>query len=114
VGALREAPRPDSVTYRHHVDINVGGGAFSDRPRRQRRPRTLGALWGTPIRLLPSSSKTRRPQLDKVIYTLTNPIGLVDKADQWPGATALPSILRAKPIVAARPEHYFRGDDNGW
>jgi REP element-mobilizing transposase RayT len=52
-------------------------------------------------------------QLDKLIYALTNPVGLVDKADQWPGATALPSILRSKPIVAARPEHFFRDDDNG-
>ena len=44
---------------------------------------------------------------------LTNPVGLVDKAGEWPGATALPAILTAKPIVAARPEHFFRDDDNG-
>jgi hypothetical protein len=27
-------------------------------------------------------------QLDKVVYTLTNPVGLVDKAADWPGDTA--------------------------
>jgi hypothetical protein len=53
-------------------------------------------------------------QLDKLVYILANPVGLVEKAADWPGATALQSILTGKPIVATRPKHFFRdGDDGG-
>jgi len=52
-------------------------------------------------------------QLDKVVYILTNPVGLVDKAAAWPGPTALHSILSDKPIVATRPKHFFRDQERG-
>jgi hypothetical protein len=52
-------------------------------------------------------------QLDKLIYVLTNPIGLVEKANHWPGATSLHSILTDQPIVANRPKHFFRDHDDG-
>ncbi|MES1204854.1 MAG: hypothetical protein ABUS79_02850 [Pseudomonadota bacterium] len=52
-------------------------------------------------------------QLDKLIYILTNPIGLVERADEWPGATGLHAIVTGRPIVATRPKHFFRGDDDG-
>ena len=47
-------------------------------------------------------------QLDKLIYVLTNPVGLVRKADDWPGATALSAILSGQPVVATRPAHFPR------
>jgi putative transposase len=53
-------------------------------------------------------------QLDKVTYVLANPIGLVQRAGEWPGATALHGILMDRPIVATRPKHFFRdGTDGG-
>ena len=52
-------------------------------------------------------------QLDKVIYTLTNPVGLVEKAADWPGATAIHAVLNGATVVAKRPEHFFRKEDNG-
>jgi REP element-mobilizing transposase RayT len=52
-------------------------------------------------------------QLDKVVYTLTNPVGLVDSAADWPGATALPAVLSGTTVVAKRPEHFFRTQDDG-
>jgi putative transposase len=52
-------------------------------------------------------------QLDKVVYTLTNPVGLVGKAAEWPGATSLHVALNGKTEVAKRPEHFFRTEDAG-
>lgn len=52
-------------------------------------------------------------QLDKVTYVLANPVGLVAKASEWPGATALHAIVSDAPIVAARPKHFFRDDAAG-
>ena len=52
-------------------------------------------------------------QLDKLVYTLTNPVGLVEHAHSWPGATALQAILHGGTIVATKPRHFFRDCDNG-
>jgi len=52
-------------------------------------------------------------QLDKLTYVLTNPVGLVEKASEWPGATALHAVLTGRPVVATRPKHFFRDDDDG-
>ena len=48
--------------------------------------------------------------IEKMVYALTNPVkdGLVDKAHHWPGVSALASILHGKPLVATRPNHFFR------
>jgi hypothetical protein len=51
--------------------------------------------------------------MDKVAYVLANPVGLVKKAADWPGATALPSVLNAVPVVATRPEYFFRAEKDG-
>jgi putative transposase len=50
--------------------------------------------------------------LDKMTYALTNPVkdDLVEKADEWPGATALQAILSDKCLTAQRPAHFFRED----
>ena len=52
-------------------------------------------------------------QLDKLIYVLTNPVGLVEKASDWPGATALPAVVAGRAIIAVRPKHFFRDDEDG-
>ena len=52
-------------------------------------------------------------QLDKLVYVLTNPVGLVEKAGEWPGATALHAILTGQPITATRPKHFFRDSEEG-
>ncbi len=48
--------------------------------------------------------------LDKMTYALTNPVkdGLVERVSDWPGVTALESVLCGKVLVAARPKHFFR------
>jgi putative transposase len=52
-------------------------------------------------------------QFDKIVYTLANPVGLVEKAGDWPGATAVHAIAAARTVVAVRPRHFFRDDDDG-
>jgi putative transposase len=50
--------------------------------------------------------------LDKLVYALTNPVKahLVERADQWPGASSLAAHLDGKPITASRPWRFFRKD----
>jgi len=50
--------------------------------------------------------------LAKIKYVLTNPVkdGLIDRADQWPGATSLWASLNERPIRAYRPVRFFRKD----
>jgi hypothetical protein len=52
-------------------------------------------------------------QIDKLLYVLGNPVGLVEKAGEWPGATSLDATIAGKPIVATRPEHFFRDKKAG-
>jgi putative transposase len=48
--------------------------------------------------------------LEKMTYALTNPVkdGLVERVSEWPGVTALDSILSGSALVAERPRHFFR------
>lgn len=50
--------------------------------------------------------------LEKMTYALTNPVkdGLVERAREWPGVTAIDSILLGKALVARRPKHFFRDE----
>ena len=52
-------------------------------------------------------------QADKLAYVLANPVGLVKLAADWPGATALHSVLANTPIVATKPHHFFRDKKSG-
>jgi putative transposase len=52
-------------------------------------------------------------QLDKVTYVLANPVGLVERAEDWPGATALPAIVADQVIVATKPSYFFRREECG-
>jgi len=50
--------------------------------------------------------------LTKMTYALTNPAkdGLIERADQWPGATSVWANLHDRPISARRPTRFFRKD----
>jgi putative transposase len=52
-------------------------------------------------------------QLDKLVYVVANPVGLVEAAADWPGATALQALLQGRSIRAVRPKHFFRNDQDG-
>ena len=51
-------------------------------------------------------------QLDKLVYTHTNPVtaGLVEDHEDWPGAATRPILSGAYEIEIARPDHFFRED----
>jgi putative transposase len=48
--------------------------------------------------------------LNKVTYALTNPVKdqLIERADQWPGATSIRGTLDGKALTAYRPRRFFR------
>jgi hypothetical protein len=48
----------------------------------------------------------------KVVYALSNPVKdhLVERADQWPGASSLRANLEGGPLRATRPWRFFRKD----
>jgi len=50
--------------------------------------------------------------LAKMTYALTNPVkdGVIDRADQWPGASSLLANLNDRLLAARRPQHFFRPD----
>jgi putative transposase len=50
--------------------------------------------------------------LDKMVYTLTNPVKdhLVARAADWPGASSLTAQLNGHAIRVRRPRHFFRPD----
>ena len=50
--------------------------------------------------------------LAKITYALTNPVKdhLIERADQWPGATSLWANLTGRPLTARRPLRFFRRD----
>ena len=50
--------------------------------------------------------------LAKITYALTNPVKdhLIERADQWPGATSLLANLDDRPLDARRPARFFRKD----
>ena len=50
--------------------------------------------------------------IDKMTYALTNPVkdDLVERAEEWPGVSALEAIVRDQPLTAERPRHFFRGE----
>jgi putative transposase len=52
--------------------------------------------------------------LTKITYALTNPVKdqLIERADQWPGATSLLANLDGHPVRARRPSRFFRRDGN--
>jgi hypothetical protein len=52
-------------------------------------------------------------QLEKLVYVLANPVGLVEKAHHWPGATSLSASLQRETIEVSRPAEFFRDEMGG-
>ena len=50
--------------------------------------------------------------LAKMVYALANPVKdqLIERADQWPGASSLAANLDGRKLHAARPWRFFRKD----
>ena len=50
--------------------------------------------------------------IDKVVYTATNPVldQLVARVHHWPGAKMVRAMLHQEPILATRPDFFFRDD----
>lgn len=51
-----------------------------------------------------------RDVFDKVVYTLANPVvdHLVDRVDEWPGASSWRCHVTGQPLVVQRPRIFFR------
>src|SRR5262245_22159245 len=54
----------------------------------------------------------REDLIDKLVYVATNPVkdGLVERVDDWPGASGYRALLRGEPMRATRPRHFFAED----
>ena len=54
--------------------------------------------------------QTAEDVLDKMAYTLANPVaaGLVRHGSEWPGLWSAPKRIGAGPREVKRPDHYFR------
>jgi REP element-mobilizing transposase RayT len=50
--------------------------------------------------------------LDKMVYAFANPASadLVDRIEDWPGATSFQATLSGGELTATRPAHFFRED----
>ena len=53
--------------------------------------------------------KTREDVINKLVYVATNPVkaGLVERVEQWPGASGYRALMSGKPLRATRPKHFF-------
>lgn len=54
----------------------------------------------------------RSDVIDKVVYTAANPVldHLVKRVDEWPGPKMVHAMLQQEPMVATRPDFFFRED----
>ena len=50
--------------------------------------------------------------VDKMAYVLANPVaaGLVRRGSEWPGLWSDPGLIGGEPVLAERPEAFFRKD----
>ncbi len=56
--------------------------------------------------------ETRDALIDKLVYIATNPVkdGLVDRVDDWPGASGYRALVEGRKLHAWRPRHFFASD----
>jgi putative transposase len=56
--------------------------------------------------------ETRDDLINKLVYVATNPVkaGLVERVDDWPGASGYRALLSGEPLRATRPKHFFAED----
>lgn len=55
---------------------------------------------------------SREDLINQLVYIATNPVkdGLVEKVDQWPGASGYHALMTGEPLRATRPRHFFAKD----
>jgi len=53
--------------------------------------------------------ETREDLINKLVYVATNPVvaGLVERVEDWPGASGYRALMSGKPIRAKRPKQFF-------
>jgi hypothetical protein len=51
----------------------------------------------------------RESLIKELVYIATNPVtaGLVERVEDWPGASGYRALMSGKPIRATRPKHFF-------
>lgn len=58
--------------------------------------------------------ETQDALIEKLVYIATNPVndGLVERVDEWPGASGYRALLERTTLRATRPRHFFakKGD----
>lgn len=56
--------------------------------------------------------ETQDALIEKLVYIATNPVndGLVERVDDWPGASGYRALLEGTILHATRPEHFFAED----
>jgi putative transposase len=54
----------------------------------------------------------REALIDKLVYVATNPVkdGLVERVEDWPGASGYRALMTGTPLCASRPKHFFAED----
>lgn len=52
---------------------------------------------------------TREDVINKLVYIATNPVkaGLVERVEDWPGASGFVALMSGMPLRATRPKHFF-------
>ena len=53
--------------------------------------------------------ETQDAVIEKLVYVATNPVkdGLVERVDDWPGASGYRALVDGTPLYATRPHHFF-------
>jgi len=53
--------------------------------------------------------ETQDALIEKLVYIATNPVndGLVERVEDWPGASGFRALLDGTPLRATRPRHFF-------
>ena len=56
--------------------------------------------------------ETQDALVEKLVYIATNPVndGLVERVDDWPGASGYRALLENRTLHATRPRHFFAED----
>jgi putative transposase len=56
--------------------------------------------------------ETRDDVINKLVYIATNPVkdDLVERVEDWPGASGYRALMTGEPLRATRPKHFFAED----